>query len=580
MAADNKQIAQVSKNGIISLLLLLLGYGVMAQSAPTDDSMLLRRIYDESLLHSEAYHNLQELTTTIGERLTGTPQATQTIEWGRTLLKKAGADSVYLQKVWVPRWNRGKIASASVPYKDNTMQLNICALGGSIGTNGRLTAPVIEIRSWRQLDSLPAKDVRGKIVFFNRPMDPRIIEPFTAYLEAVDQRNTGAVAAARKGAIATIVRSLTLSKDDLPHTGAVSYDSSVAMIPAAAVSTNGADWLSKALIQKPELRLSLELDCQRLTDVASANVIAEIKGTVAPNEVVTIGAHIDSWDLSESASDDGAGLVQVIDALRILRTVLPHPARTIRIILYINEENGNRGGLQYAAWARQSREQHLAVFETDAGGFFPHGFRIDAAPEIMAIFKNRSTLFRPYKADGLTPQHRGVDIGPMKGIAKAVISLDCDDQRLFDIHHSAADTFDKVSKRELELGAAALAGMAALTSEHGLDVPAPFSNIRSARQTFFVAGQIGINEGRGKKTSFKEETTQALTNVQQALASAGLTLGDVVNVTVYLREIKQLNDFNEVYRTFFSAPYPARTLVQVDKLVKDAAVEISVVAGN
>lgn len=577
MAADSKQL---TKNNIVSLFLLLMGHWVMAQSVPSDDSLLLRRIYDESLLHSEAYHHLQELTTKIGARLTGTPQAAQTIEWGMALLKKAGADSVYLQKVQVPRWSRGKIASASVPYNGSTTQLHICALGGSVGTNGRLTAPVIEIRSWRQLDSLPAKDVHGRIIFFNRPMDPRIINPFTAYLEAVDQRNTGAVVAARKGAIAAIVRSLTLSQDDLPHTGAVTYDSTVTMIPAVAVSTNGADWLSKVLAQTPALRLSLELDCQRLTDTTSANVIAEIKGTIVPKEVVTIGAHIDSWDLSESASDDGAGLVQVIDALRILRTVLPHPARTIRIILYINEENGNRGGLQYAEWARHSGEQHLAVFETDAGGFFPHGFRIDAAPEIMSIFKNWSELFRPYKANDLTPQHRGVDIGPMKGIAKAVISLDCDDQRLFDIHHSAADTFDKISKRELELGAAALAGMAALTSEHGLNIPAPFSNIRSTKRTFFVAGQIGVNESNGKKVNFKEETKQALTNVQHALTSAGLTLADVVNVTVYLRDINQLSDFNEVYRTFFSSPYPARTLVEVNRLVKDAAVEISVVAGE
>jgi reactive intermediate/imine deaminase len=577
MAADSKQLTKIN---IVSLFLLLMGHWGMAQSAPPDDSLLLRRIYDESLLHSEAYHNLQELTTKIGARLTGTPQAAQTIAWGKTLLRKAGADSVYLQKVWVPRWSRGKIASASVSYNGNTTQLNICALGGAVGTNGRLTAPVIEIRSWRQLDSLPAKDIEGKIVFFNRPMDPRVISPFTAYLEAVDQRNTGAVAAARKGAIAAIVRSLTLSQDDLPHTGAVTYDSAVTMIPAVAISTNGADWLSKALTQTPALRLSLELDCQRLTDITSANVIAEIKGTVAPQEIVTIGAHIDSWDLSESAGDNGAGLVQVIDALRILRTVLPHPARTIRIILYINEENGNRGGLQYAEWAKHSGEQHLAVFETDAGGFFPHGFRIDAAPEIMSVFSNWSELFKPYKANDLTPQHRGVDIGPMKGIAKAVISLDCDDQRLFDIHHSAADTFDKISKRELELGAAALAGMAALTSEHGLHLPAPFSNIRSAKRTFFVAGQIGVSDGNGKRISFREETKQALTNVQHALASVGLTLRDVVNVTVYLRDINQVNDFNEVYRTFFSSPYPARTLVEVSKLVKDAAVEIAVVAGE
>lgn len=445
--------------------LSLLSLPVTAQNP---DSVMLRQLYNEALKNGQTDIHLRYLTKHIGSRISGSLQAQQTVVWSKNILAQYHPDSVYLQPVMVPHWDRGAKERSYYTSKGRRVKMDVCALGGSVGTNGNITSGVVEVKSWAALQALPDKDVRGKFVFFNRAMDPTEIEVFKAYLAAVDQRTKGAIAASEKGAIGALVRSLTLAKDDYPHTGAVSYDSSVKKIPAAALSTNSADLLSDALKQDRSLLYSLNMDCKQLPDVQSYNVIAEIKGSKYPDEFVTVGAHSDTWDLSEGASDDGTGLVQAMEVLRLFRATSLIPERTVRIILYMNEEAGAHGAIEYAKQAMLKNEKHVAVIESDAGGFMPRGFRIETTAAAMSQFQQWNNLFKPYKANNIELQQRGVDLVPMKGQAIALISLDCDDSRLFDIHHSALDTYDKINPREVAMGAAAMAAMIALVSKYGL----------------------------------------------------------------------------------------------------------------
>ncbi|WP_254070980.1 M28 family peptidase [Pedobacter sp. L105] len=457
----------VNKKLMLTVLTLLITVvTVSAQVVFPDDSAQIRHLYNEALDHGQSYENLRYLTSHIGARLSGSPQAEKAVLWAKLKMDALGLDHVYLQEVMVPHWIRGaKEKAAIVITGEPKISMDVCALGGSIATAGKLRAQVVEVRSWKELDE---KDVKGKIVFFNRAMNPEELETFKAYLDANDQRSTGAVEAAKRGAIGTLVRSLTLSKDNLPHTGAMSYDDKIAKIPSAAISTNSADKLSSELKLSPNLTVELEMGCEQLPDVKSYNVIGEIRGSKYPEEIITVGAHIDSWDLAEAASDDGSGFVQTIEVMRIIKAMGIHPERTIRAILYINEENGNRGGLKYAETAKLAGENHLAVIEQDAGGFMPKGFRIEASPQVVAHMQLWQRLLQPYQLHILAFKQRGIDIVPMKNIAKALISVECEDQRFFDIHHSAADTFDKISRRELELGGASMVTLVYLIDKYGL----------------------------------------------------------------------------------------------------------------
>ena len=440
---------------------------VAQRNAMVEDSVVIRKIYEGALTNHQSYENLRYLTRKIGGRISGSPQEAQAVLWVKSLLVQLELDSVYLQQVTVPHWVRGVKEKASlITAQGKAIRLDLCALGGSVATPGKLRAGVVEVKSWAELAGLPDEQVKGKLVFFNRPMDPVNVEAFQSYLEAVDQRSKGAIAAAKRGAVGTLVRSLTLAKDDLPHTGAVGHEEKTTKIPAAALSTNSADKLSQALQATPNLLVELEMSCQQLPDVQSFNVIGEIKGSVYPTEIITVGAHIDSWDLAEGASDDGTGIVQTIEVMRIMKGL--HPERTVRAVLYVNEESGASGGIKYAELAKLNPEMHLAAIESDAGGFTPKGFRIDASPDVAERIGAWTAWFKPYQADGMEPNQRGVDIAPLKGIAKALISLDCDDQRFFDIHHTAADTFDKINRRELQLGTAAMASLCYLLSKNGL----------------------------------------------------------------------------------------------------------------
>ncbi|WP_083937866.1 M20/M25/M40 family metallo-hydrolase [Hymenobacter aerophilus] len=463
------QFAFLRRALVLALLLPAAPLVAQAQTPTRTDSVNIRRIYDEALARGQSYENLRYLTGQIGGRLSGSPQAAQAVQWGQTTMEKLGLDRVYLQEVMVPHWVRGKAEQASIrSAKGKGVNLSVCALGGSVGTGGKLRAGVVEVQSLAELAALPEAQVKGKFVFFNRPMNPLHVETGRAYGEAGDQRRSGAAAAAKRGAVGALVRSLTLAHDDYPHTGTMSYQDGVSKVPAAAVSTKGADELSQLLKADPNLSVELEMNCQTLPDVKSYNVIGEIKGSKYPDQIITVGGHLDSWDLGQGAHDDGTGCVQSMEALRLLKTTGLRPERTVRAVLFMNEENGNRGGMKYAEQAKANNENHLAAMESDGGGFTPRGFNIDAAPAVVRKIETWQPLFAPYGSGQFTQGHAGTDIGPLKGQVKALVGYDCDSQRYFDIHHTAADTFDKVNRRELELGGASMAALVYLLSKYGL----------------------------------------------------------------------------------------------------------------
>jgi hypothetical protein len=335
-----------------------------------------------------------------------------------------------------------------------------------------ITANVVEVHSLEEVATLGEAGIKGKIVFYNRPFDPRFIETGAAYGTAGDQRRAGPSMAAKYGAVGVIVRSLTEANDDYPHTGTTQYSPNAPKIPAAAISTKGADKLSAMLKLNKTLKFYFKQNCRQLPDVLSYNVVGEITGTENPNKFITVGGHLDSWDLAEGAHDDGTGVMQSIEVLRILKAMGYKPKNSIRAVMFMNEENGAKGGMKYAELAAQNKEQHIAAIETDEGGFVPRGFSFDgiSTDKLKSINTKYKALFEPYEADRLVIGGSGTDVGPLKNAVPGItlIGFRPDSQRYFDIHHTANDVFENVNKRELELGAATIASLVYLMDQHGL----------------------------------------------------------------------------------------------------------------
>ena len=332
--------------------------------------------------------------------------------------------------------------------------------------NQFIKAEVLEVHSIEEVVALSDSIVNGKIVFFNRPMDPKKISTFSAYGSCVDQRYSGAVEASKKGAIAVIVRSMNVRKDDFPHTGSMAYEEGVDSIPAFAISTNGADYLSENILSFKGLELSLKSYCKTYPDKISYNVVGEIKGSKFPNEFITVGGHLDSWDLGEGAHDDGAGVVQSIEVLHLLKLMNIRPKHTLRVVLFMNEENGNRGGIHYAEKAASKNEKHLMALESDRGGFSPRGFSVSGTNEQLEDIVNWKPLFEAYGIHEFKMGFAGVDINPLKDDKVCLIGLSPDSQRYFDHHHSDNDVFEEVNKRELELGAASMTALVYLIDKY------------------------------------------------------------------------------------------------------------------
>ena len=330
-----------------------------------------------------------------------------------------------------------------------------------------ISGEIIEVNSWEEMKTIGKKKIKGKFVFYNRPMNPTFISTFMAYGRCVDQRHMGASEAAKFGAIGVIVRSMTLKMDKNPHTGSMQYNDSVTKIPAVAISTVDAHHLGEMLEKDPKIKAKMKLSCQTHPDADSYNVIGEIKGSEYPDKVIVVGGHLDSWDIGEGAHDDGAGVVQSIEVLKLFKQMGITPKYTIRCILFMNEENGNRGGLSYAEYVKQEGEEHLMAIETDRGGFTPRGFSIDGTEEQLKIVQGYEQLFEPYNLHIFKRGYSGVDIGPLRDGKICLLGLVPDSQRYFDFHHAPTDTFENVNQRELELGAAALTSIIYLIDKYG-----------------------------------------------------------------------------------------------------------------
>jgi len=455
------------------ILLVVISQSVLAQS---QDSVQLRKIYDEALVNGHSYKNLEYLCKQIGPRLSGSAGAQKAVEWTKKIMQEYGFDKVYLQEVMVPHWVRGEKEQAKIIAGNKSISVPIAALGGSVATpKAGITAPIIEVQTLAELKTLGEAQLKGKIVFFNRPFDPRPIQTGTSYGMAGDQRRSGPSEAAKYGAVGVIVRSLTHSIDDYPHTGNTSYEANGIKIPAAAISTKGANELSRLLKVKSAVpvKFFFKQNCETLPDALSYNVIGELTGSEKPNEFITVGGHLDSWDLAEGAHDDGTGVMQSVEVLRILKAMNYKPKHTIRAVLFMNEENGLRGGQKYAELAKLNQEKHVAAMESDAGGFTPRGFGIDAPLELFKQVKSTwQPLFEPYDTDKLTLGGGGADIGPLKNAVPGIVLIGFrpDSQRYFDIHHTPNDVFENVNRRELELGAAAMTGLVYLIDQTGFKV--------------------------------------------------------------------------------------------------------------
>ena len=432
-----------------------------AENVNKQDSTIIKNLFNTALNNGQSYEWLDHLSNQIGGRLSGSHESVEAILWSERLMQNLDFDKVWLQNVMVPNWYRGEKEEAYFTLNNIKYNIAICALGGSIPTpiNG-ITGEVIEVHSLEEAENLGEK-LRGKIVFFNRPFDNTHIQTFKAYGGCVDQRGGGAKITGKFGVLGVIVRSMTHRIDDYPHTGAMGYGDipENEKVPTAAISTKAANLLSEKLKENPSLQFYFKQNCKTLPDEPSSNVIGELIGTDYPDKIITVGGHIDSWDLGDGAHDDGAGVVQSIEVLRLFKLNGIKPKHTIRCVLFINEENGLRGGKKYAEEAKLKNENHIAALESDSGGFTPRGFTFDATNENAKLFLSWKPLLAPYGLNEIEKGHGGADIGPLKSETISLFGYRPDSQRYFDYHHSEADTFDKVNKRELELGAASMASL-------------------------------------------------------------------------------------------------------------------------
>jgi len=463
----------------LPVLLMLLNITVAGPAAAgdddklhSDDSQMVDAIFDEALVSGETYRLLDSLCNHIGPRLSGSENAAKAVAWTQQIMHDYGFDRVFLQEIMVPHWERGSTARAVAhdPGSGSDIDLSVIAIGGSVATPaGGVTAEVVEVHSLAEVAELGRDTIAGKIVFYSRPFEQRNILTGRSYGRAVDQRVQGATQAAKYGAVAVVIRSVSSAFDDAPHTGALRYADGTDRIPAAALGVQSALRLSALLKQQKSVELSLQLDCRWLPDAKSYNVIGEITGSEFPQEIILVGGHLDSWDVGQGAHDDGAGSMHAITAVRTLQKLGYRPRHTLRTVLFMNEENGLRGGRKYAELAKQNGEKHLVLIESDAGGFTPRGFGVSAADSVIDKMRTWLPHFDNNTITYIRKGGGGADIGPLHR-AQDVPSVGFipDSQRYFDLHHSPHDVFAAVNRRELELGTASIAALIYFIDKYGL----------------------------------------------------------------------------------------------------------------
>lgn len=460
---------------IILLALIFTQKNSFAQnkvSTNDEDAFFIKKMIDTTLTDGSAYLWLFDLCTQVGPRLAGSPQAAAAVEFTKQILDTLGLDSVWLQPVTVQHWIRGKKETVRVAHSVmGSFDLNALALGNSLGTGDvGVNAEVIEVKSLDELEKLGKGKIEGKIVFFNRAFDASTVNTFHAYSKAVDQRVYGAAKAAKFGAKGVLVRSMASGNNDTPHTGSLKYEDEFPKIPAVAISTNDANKLSSLLAQG-KTSVYLETHCRYLKPKVTYNVIGEIRGSVHPEKIITVGGHLDSWDVGQGAHDDGAGCVHSMQVLETLKRVGYKPKHTIRCVLFANEENGLEGGKIYASEAKRKNESHLFAFESDSGGFTPRGFSFDLGNDVLKEKYKKITswsgLFEPFGVS-MTIGGSGADIGELKNGETLLAGLRPDSQRYFDFHHTPDDTINAVNERELKLGAAMMTALIYLVDFYGL----------------------------------------------------------------------------------------------------------------
>jgi hypothetical protein len=422
-----------------------------------------------------AYDKLRHLTDEIGARLSGSPQLDEAIAWAAKTMKDDGHD-VRTEEVMVPHWVRG--AESATMVAPRTHELEIIGLGGTVPTpKGGITAPVVVVNDWAELEARKA-EVSGAIVLYDVAMPAWSKEDGSGYGKVVPYRFAGAIEAARRGAVGVLMRSVTAKSLDTPHTGAMGYDDKVTKIPAAAITVEDAELIARLVAKGKTVKVKLDLQNKTLPDAKSANVIGELRGRELPDEVVVIAAHIDSWDVGQGAHDDGAGVVVMMQALTTLRQLGLVPRRTIRVVLYTNEENGTRGAKAYFKAHEAEIGKHVAAMEADSGGFAPSGLDVGAVDaetgdRIVQRMADILALLAPIGSLSVETGHAGADIDPLVKAGVPGFGLNTDGRMYFDYHHTDADTFDKIDADDLADNVAVAATLAYVLADLRGRIDAP-----------------------------------------------------------------------------------------------------------
>lgn len=456
-----------------SFLLIFLFLLTSCSFSQNNDSVVIQSIYSDALNSYDSYNNLRYLSKNIGGRICGSKQAALAVDWVKSILENYGFENVRLMELMVRNWQRGEKEIAKLYLNNGTSEdLTVCAIGTSIGTGeSGLKGKIIEVNDMGELQNLDKENIKGKIVFYNKIANNKFFNTFEMYGDAVGPRVLAAIEAAQYGAIAVIVRSVTLSNDDFPHTGIMRYVDSVKKIPAFSISTNGADKLSKILRVEPDCEIYLKSTCEELPENISYNVIGEIKGKINPGKIIVVSGHLDSWDNGEGAHDDGAGIMHAIEVLRIFKSLNIVPNNTIRFVAFMDEEVAQRGGRKYAEIVEKTGEKHIIAIESDVGGSTPMGFSIYGNDTVISKINSFKNIFHNYGVNYFEKGYSGVDISFLHKLGIPGIGLIVDSQRYFDYHHSPNDTFEKVNRRELQLGSAAIASLVYLIDKYGLELP-------------------------------------------------------------------------------------------------------------
>ena len=428
---------------------------------------MIKSIYDNALTDYDSYNNLKELCTKAPGRLVGSKASYLAIQLLKKQLSKTNPDTIYLQNFNTHSWRCKSRCRAEVFYNGKKDTLNVVNLGLSVSSPEKgIKSEIIEVHSLKEVDSLGIKGVKGKIVFFNRPMDNSKLNTFEAYGGAIDQRYSGASKASEYGATAAIVRSLATELDNYPHTGVSSYKVGCVKIPNISISTNDAERLSKIIKQNKDVKVWIKSDTEDLDSVQTSNLIAEINGSEHPEKIILIGAHVDAWFNTPGAHDDGAGCEQMIDVFRLFKQLNIKPLNSIRLVLYMDEEMFQSGSKVYADFVGKEKKKHIVSIESDAGGLLPLGFGIDADDSVINSIQKLAVPLINYGLYKSGKGYGGTDIEPLKQFGIPLIGLNTNSQRYFEYHHSANDTVDKVSRREMQLGTAAIASLVYLIDKN------------------------------------------------------------------------------------------------------------------